>query len=289
MATKDALGDRMKNYYEGRYRFYLPRRIPVVIRLDGKSFHTFTKNFKRPYDEVLHEAMNKTLQYLCKNIQGCKFGYTQSDEITLLLTDYDTLSTDAWFDYALQKVTSVAASMATLMFNKYFEEALMKENSKFTTEFIDYEKHEFNPYYKNSELTELWYTHKRAHEKGALFDARCFTIPVEEVVNCFVWRQQDATRNAIQILGQCNFSTKELHGRSCNDIQDMLLTQRGINFNDMPTEFKRGVCCYKVTTPCLTRKIGYKTEWVIDTECPIFTQNRNYIEKHLYTSNEENR
>ena len=120
----DSLGDRMKEFYENRYRFYLPRKVPVMIRLDGRSFHSFTKGFLRPYDEVFHNAMNTTLLYLCKNIQGCKFGYTQSDEISLVLTDLDTLTTDGWFDYGVQKMCSVAASMATLEFNRQFIKAI---------------------------------------------------------------------------------------------------------------------------------------------------------------------
>ena len=102
-----------------------------------------------------------------------------------------------------------------------------------------------------------------------MFDSRCFNIPIEEVTNCFIWRQQDATRNAIQMLGQCNFSHKELHGKSCSAIQDMLMDQKGINFNDMPTEFKRGVCCRR----------DEDGKWVLDKEIPIFTQDRDYVDK----------
>lgn len=245
--NKDSLGDRMKENYENRAKTYLVRRMPVIIRLDGKAFHSFTKGFKRPYDEIFHNAMNDTLKYLCEHVQGCKFGYTQSDEITLVLTDYDTLTTDAWFGYAVQKMCSVAASMATLEFNKAFEKAI--ENA------VDISAVQCN-----------WYL--AALSKGAMFDARCFNIPEEEVTNCLIWRQQDATRNAIQMLGQCNFSHKELQGKSCNDIQDMLITQKGINFNDMPTAFKRGVCCKK----------NEEGKWVLDKESPIFTQDRCYVE-----------
>lgn len=117
---KDALGDRMKENYENRSKTYLTRRVPVMIRIDGKAFHTFTRHFNKPYDEVFHKAMNETLKYLCENIQGCKFGYTQSDEITLVLTDYDTLTTDAWFDYSVQKMCSISTSMATMKFNQAF-------------------------------------------------------------------------------------------------------------------------------------------------------------------------
>ena len=273
---KDSLGDRMKENYENRSKTYLVRRMPVIIRLDGKAFHTFTKGFKRPYDEVLHTTMNETMKYLCENIQGCKLGYTQSDEITLLLTDYDTLTTDAWFDYSVQKMCSVVASMATLKFNKSLERLV--------------EHYEFDllgkvDYREDTEAYNYSENLRQAILKGAMFDSRCFNIPKEEVTNCFIWRQQDATRNAIQMLGQCNFPHKELQGKSCNDIQDMLMLQKGINFNDMPTEFKRGVCCIKKEVPCTDRLIGYKLDWVLDKEIPIFTQDRNYIEK-IFKENE---
>lgn len=266
---KDSLGDRMKENYENRSKTYLTRRTPVIIRLDGKAFHTFTRGMKKPYDEILHNTMNETLKYLCENIQGCKLGYTQSDEITLLLTDYDTLTTSAWFDYNVQKICSVSASMATMAFNQYFA--------------LNYKEYEE---YAHSELKlkapEVLYCDSiRSKLHSAMFDARCFNIPESEVTNCFIWRQQDATRNAIQMLGQCNFSHRELQNKSCNDIQDMLMLEKGINFNDMPTAFKRGVCCVKKEVKCTDRLIGYKTDWVLDKEIPIFTQDRNYVEKYV--------
>lgn len=269
MSKQDSLGDRMKENYENRSKTYLVRRMPVIIRLDGKAFHTFTKGLKKPYDEVFHKTMNDTMKYLCENIQGCKLGYTQSDEITLLLTDYDTLTTAAWFDYSVQKMCSVSASMATMAFNKY-----LRENTEYY-----FMEHSWDEDY----LAIL----SLAITKGAMFDSRCFNIPIEEVTNCFIWRQQDATRNAIQMLGQCNFSHKALQNKSCNDIQDMLMLEKGINFNDMPTEFKRGVCCikeeyYPEPTPgyenCEVDATSVRTRWVIDKEIPIFTQDRKYIE-----------
>lgn len=274
---KDSLGDRMKENYENRAKTYLTRRTPVIIRLDGKAFHTFTRGMQKPYDEIFHNTMNATMKYLCENIQGCKLGYTQSDEITLLLTDYDTLSTDAWFDYNVQKICSVSASMATMAFNKFFDKNIQEYDLEW-----------------KSGLTPQCVEIQQAHREyittllkvlnvGAMFDSRCFNIPEEEVTNCFIWRQQDATRNAIQMLGQCNFSHKELHGKSCNDIQDMLMIQKGINFNDMPTEFKRGVCCVKeiYQDPDVDIKDGAcpRSHWVLDKEIPIFTQDRDYVER----------
>ena len=106
--------------YENISRNYLTRRVPVIIRLDGKAFHTFTRGMAKPFDDVLTQTMQHTMKCLCENIQGCILGYTQSDEITLVLTDYATIKTDAWFGYNIQKMTSVAASMATLAFNQEF-------------------------------------------------------------------------------------------------------------------------------------------------------------------------
>lgn len=278
----DSLGDRMKENYENRAKTFLVRRMPVIIRLDGKAFHTFTKGLKKPYDEIFHNAMNATMKYLCENIQGCNLGYTQSDEITLLLTDYDTLTTDAWFDNNVQKICSVSASMATMAFNKYLRE--LTDNYLKSDSWVNH--------YWEEDVEKYANTLKKAIDKGAMFDSRCFNIPVEEVTNCFIWRQQDATRNAIQMLGQCNFSHKELHNKSCNDIQDMLMTQKGINFNDMPTEFKRGVCCLKEEyypepvagyENCPIDATSVRTRWVLDKEIPIFTQDRDYVE-NTFTS-----
>lgn len=266
MAFKDPLGDRMKNNYENRAKMYLTRRTPVIIRIDGNAFHTFTRGFTRPYDTVFHNAMNATLEHLCKNIQGCKFGYTQSDEITLLLTDYDKLTTDAWFNYSVQKMCSIAASMATVAFNRAFlEECSQWSNTSF------FDGAEFK------DLTEkektLLDAYSKAAEKGAMFDARCFNIPEDEVANNFIQRQNDATRNAIQMLGQTHFSHSQLDGKSQSDVQDMLMNERHINFNDMPVEFKRGVCCYR----------GEDGKWVLDKSCPIISQDRAYVEKHVFT------
>ena len=272
---KDSLGDRMKSNYENRSKTYLIRRQPVILRLDGKAFHTFTKGFKRPYDEVFHNVMNETMKYLCENIQGCKLGYTQSDEITLLLTDYDTLTTDAWFDYSVQKMCSIASSMATLMFNKMLAREIREMNKKYNVQSPTDFDEGFDWQYHNKLVDVL--------EKGAMFDCRCFNIPKEEVANCFIWRQQDATRNAIQILGQTHFSHKELNGKSCNDIQDMLMLQKNINFNDMPTEFKRGICCVRkeLQNPNVDIKDGAfpRLKWVLDKEIPIFSKDFDYIEK----------
>ena len=250
---KDNLGDRMKENYENRAKTQLLRRTPVIIRLDGKSFHAFTRGFDKPFDDILIEAMQQTMLTLCKEIQGCVLGYTQSDEITLVLTDYTKLETSAWFDYDIQKVCSVSTSIATLVFNRCFLNEIQKK------------------YESISELTVSVYY--QAWLKGALFDARCFNIPKEEVTNCLLWRQQDATRNSINAVGQAYFSHKELYGLNTNQVQDKLFKEKGINWNDLPIYLKRGSCCIK-------QEINELSVWVIDNYIPIFKEDgRNYIEK----------
>lgn len=245
MGDRTSLGDRMKGY-EQIPRTFLMRRNPVIIRLDGKAFHTFTRGMIKPFDEVLQRTMQDTMKYLCENIQNCKLGYTQSDEITLLLIDYEELNTDAWFGNNIQKMTSVSASMATLAFNKAFRENVTALDNG---SYYDMMSQKFDK---------------------ALFDSRVFSIPKEEVCNCFLWRQQDATRNSIQSVGQANFSHKELHKKSVKMIQEMLFTEKDINWNDYSTINKRGSCCVRVDG-----------QWEIDNETPIFSQDRNYIEKFV--------
>ena len=137
MPVKDELATRMKEFYEGVPKTRLVRRMPVAIRLDGKAFHTFTRGFKKPFDEVLGKAMRKTMKYLCENIQGCVLGYTQSDEITLILLDYKYLNSDAWFDYEIQKMCSIAASMATMAFNKAFASNVAKQSKRLYSEYLE--------------------------------------------------------------------------------------------------------------------------------------------------------
>ena len=272
MPVKDELGTRMKEFYEGVPKTRLVRRMPVAIRLDGKAFHTFTRGFEKPFDEVLGKSMRETMKYLCENIQGCVLGYTQSDEITLILVDYQNLNSCAWFDYEVQKMCSIAASMATMAFNKFF------------TKNVNYFEmtHEYD-----DTINEYCTTLVNAAEKGAMFDARVFNIPKEEVCNLIYWRQLDATRNSIQMVGQANFSHKELQNKSCNMIQEMLFAEKGINWNDYPTHLKRGSCCIKTTiqNPNVDIKDGAypKSIWMIDLDIPIFKgDDRQYIDKLIY-------
>lgn len=253
---KDSLGDRMKNYYENAYRMHLTRRTPVIIRIDGCHFHTFTRGMKKPYDMVLKKAMWNTALHLCENIQNARLAYVQSDEISILLVDYNKFATSAWFDNNMQKMASVSASIATMAFNKFFTE----ESEEATHYSPSISEKEFRMY-------------KRKWD-SAIFDSRVFNIPESEVCNYFIWRQQDATRNSIETLGRCYFSQKELNGVNCNDIQDKLMTEKNINWNDAPVFFKRGVCIKRF-------KEEDNSGWVLDMNIPIFTQARKYIEQNL--------
>lgn len=289
MPIRDDLGTRMKTFYENIPKTRLMRRVPVAIRLDGKAFHTFTRGFQKPFDFVLMDTMQQTMKYLCENIQGCVFGYTQSDEITLILVDYQKFTSDAWFDYEVQKLTSVSASMATMAFNKYFSENVVEYNLT------------HDPLVKRRE--GLLDNYISAVEKGALFDARCFNIPKEEVTNLIYWRQLDATRNSIQMVGQAHFSHDELQDKTCNMIQDMLMTKYGINWNDFTIPCKRGTACIKVATKVTenikrepqpfgedrvtTTIIEERPIWVIDKNMPILKgEDRKYVDDLIYIGEE---
>lgn len=204
---KDALGDRMKANYENRTRFYLPRRTYTVIRIDGKAFHAFTARMKfgKPYSSTLSHIMDRTAVKICENIQGAKFCFVQSDEISIVLTDFDNLGTDAWFDGNIQKITSISASLATGYFN-----SILRENLPLPPETV------------------------------AFFDARVFTIPsYTEVENYLIWRQQDAVRNSVQMLAQSLYSHRQLQGKNNSELQEMIF-QKGMNWNEVHTHHKRG-------------------------------------------------
>lgn len=284
MPVNDELGKRMKEFYEQVPKTRLVRRTPVAIRIDGKAFHAFTRGFEKPFDEVLGKAMRETMKYLCESIQGCVLGYTQSDEITLILIDYKKLTSSAWFDYEVQKMCSIAASMATMAFNRVFKEEV---NAWFGEQTVPI----------SESIAQRYSLYMEKIDKGAMFDARVFNIPKEEVANLIYWRQLDATRNSIQMVGQTNFSHSELQNKSCNQIQEMLFQERDINWNDFPTHLKRGSCCVKseATTTCAKTVDGKvitwaaeRPHWEIDLEIPIFKEEgRQYInDRILYDDGE---
>lgn len=259
------LDDRMKQY-EYVTRTYLPNRLPVIIRIDGKAFHTFSKGFKKPFDGFLSCAMTSTTKKLVENVEGCVFGYTQSDEISLLLKNDQTNETSPWFDNNISKLISLSASMATLYFNDSFRKTIE-----------DWVANEGVPY---KDAARYW----TAIDKGALFDSRAFVLPnVEEVVNYFLYRQQDCTKNSIQSVAQANFSHKEIQGLNCDQLQEKLFQERKINWGeDTPTKYKRGIGVYKsrveVETP---NGKAIRTKPIIDKELPIFSQDRDFI-KNIY-------
>jgi tRNA(His) guanylyltransferase len=247
----DELGERMKDY-ENRSRHLLPRRTYTIMRLDGKAFHTFTKKmkFERPYDLRLMRVMDNTAIALCENIQGAVMAFVQSDEITLLLTDFTTLKTDAWFDGNIQKMTSISASIATVAFN--------------------------NGMYLDDEILANM-------DNVAYFDSRVFPMPsADEVVNNFIWRQQDSTRNSIQMGAQALYSQKELHGKNGSQLQELMF-QKGINWNDYPVGFKRGrmIVREQYEHSGLNKKTGQEEKSIrhrwVSVEPPIFTQDKNFL------------
>lgn len=246
------LGDRMKRY-ERVSDSKLTRRMPVIGRIDGKAFHTFTKNMEKPFDKRFQSAMLTVAGMVCREIQGCKIAYVQSDEINLLLTDYDELNTDSWFDYRISKMCSVAAGFASAY------------------------------------MTLLY-------QKLAVFDARFFNIPKEDVCNYFVWRQQDAVKNSINSYAQTMFPQAELQGKHGGQLQEMMFQQHGFNWNEVPVINKRGACAKYYPDP--SRAVfdfqapvevkfcgGYG--WGSDYDIPEFAKDRVYIEKLILTNEEK--
>lgn len=217
------IGIRMKQY-ESVTEQKLTRRVPVILRIDGRAFHTITrKRFGKNFSMEFAEQMMKTAQVVMKDIQGCDFCYSQSDEISFLLTDYKTIRTSGWFDYDIRKLISISASLASAVFSQLYG-------------------------------------------RNVCFDSRCFSLPQDEVCNYFIWRQIDATRNAIQMAGREYFSHKQLHLKTGNMIQELLFQEKQINFNDYPIVRKRGFAICKDD---------------VDLKIPIFTQDRHYIEKFV--------
>lgn len=248
-SIKDSLGDRIKSY-ENSYRISLPIRMPIIVRVDGKSFHQYTKGLNKPVDERLVNCMNETAKFLCQNIQGCQIAYVQSDEISLLLNNFKTLETQSWHNNVLQKMVSVSAAMASAKFTSI-------SNSIFGA------------------------------TKLAMFDSRIFIIPKEEVCNYFIWRQQDATRNSVQMLARSLYSHKECIDKNNSDLQELCF-QKGINWNNCPVSQKRGRCIIKKQNvksglnpiSGITQKV-FRSDWAVDNNIPIFSLDRKYIEQYL--------
>lgn len=231
----DSLGDRMKRY-ESVTDVILTPRMPTILRLDGKGFHQWTRRVQaeRPFDTGLHRCMTQTLQTLCRETQGTVFGYTQSDEMSLVLQDYFAHDTEAAFGKRLQKLVSLSAALATAQFNALAPKVFRDPP---------------------------W----------ALFDARAFVLPREEVTNYLLWRQQDATRNSIRMVGHSVLSSRSLLGVSNDQLQERLWRDHGINWNDYPVWAKRG-------SACLYDPVA---GWTLDDAMPVLSQDRAYVDQYL--------
>ena len=223
-----SIGARMKFNYEFPFLYRLPDRMPVIIRIDGKSFHTLAKrlNWKKPFDTDYVQDMQTMVVELCKEIMNVKLVYLQSDEASFLLIDYEEIQTQPWFRNEIQKLCSVTAGFASSKMSLMIGQE-------------------------------------------AVFDARVFIIPPLEVCNYFIWRQRDWKRNSINMAARANFSQKEIHGLNCDEIQEKLWQERGINWADYPIFLKRGSCVIK------------QGAWFIDNEIPDFTKNREYINRFI--------
>ncbi|MBL8213584.1 MAG: hypothetical protein JNK87_22890 [Bryobacterales bacterium] len=259
----DPVGSRMKEKYESAFRLVVPQRTYLIVRVDGRSFHTYTQGSERPYDRRIAEAMDAGAQALCAEMMGCRFAYGQSDEYSFLATDFDTLQSEAWFKGNIQKIASIGASIFTAAFN----------------------------YARMGQARELGVALDGAEGRtwmSASFDARVFVIPSRsEVENYFIWRQQDASRNSLNMLASFHYSHEELLNTGASERHE-LLHKRGVNWNDCPTDQKRGRVIAKRER---TRQVSYvhkrtqerveeivaESYWALDSEIPVFTQDRGYL------------
>jgi tRNA(His) 5'-end guanylyltransferase len=235
--------------YERAYDVRLPLRLPVIVRVDGRAFHTWCRKLERPFDGTFVGFMNGVGLRLCEGLQGARLGFIQSDEVSVLLHNYRTLQTQAWLDNRLQKMVSHAGSIASAQ--------MASEAMRYTT---------------NCGKPRL-----------AQFDARAFVLPEAEVANYFWWRQRDAERNSIQMLARSLYSHKQLHRKNSDDLQEMCFA-RGHNWNDLLVSERRGRCVVRVA-----REVDgvERHEWQIDQEPPRFVnEGREYVERLLVTEDE---
>jgi len=255
----DDLGDRMKSQYEGRTRYLLPRRTYTLLRADGRAFHTYTKNLPRPFDDGLTDDMNATAIALCESIDGAQLAFVQSDEISVLITDFATPETNAWFDGNIQKMVSIGASIATVAFNA----------ARAARGPLPDPKH--------------W----------AQFDARVFTVPDPiEVENYFIWRQQDATRNSILMVAQAHYTAAQIHGHNTAELRKMLASDKGVTWEELPARFRLGRVVLRrervSDVEFVDKRTGEprKVEGVVRRSweaeaAPSFTADRAFLRQHI--------
>lgn len=260
--SHDTLGDRMKAY-EVASRTTLPGRLPVIIRVDGKAFHTYTKGTDRPFDMYLGDVMVDTAKKLCEEIQGAQLAYTQSDEISILVHGYKKFESQPWFDNQVQKMVSVAAGIAS----SHFTANSWKIVCRGAKTVVD-------------------------NLKPAVFDARVFVLPEADVCNYFLWRQQDATRNSVQMLARSLYSHKQVENNNTSKLKEMC-AEKGQPWDDLPTRWKRGVCVIKgeELLPiggqlANSLKSATRTRWIPDYQIPVFSQDREYVNKYLAVEEE---
>lgn len=218
---KDALGTRIK-LYEAVSNYNLLPNSPLFIRVDGKAFHTFARDACKPFDHHLIDSMVYATRLTAKEMQGFKLAYTQSDEATFMLTDYDTFETQGWFNYELNKVVSIAASAFTAHFNHYYHG-----------------------------------TDNHPMQTQAMFDARAFNVPQEDAPNVFVWRQKDWMRNSVQMLARSLYSHKELERKNNLELLEMIKS-KGSVWDELSNQLKYGT----FVTPdneCVYSQFDYST------------------------------
>lgn len=274
----DNLGNRIKNY-EGITRQFLIPKVPTILRLDGIAFHTYTKKFKRPFDDVLINAMNETAIYLCSKIQGAKFAFVQSDEISIYLSDRDNIESQLWYKGNIQKIVSASASFAAAKFNQLM--FIAECNKQHGNSAIDV--------LTKNDITSL---------KLAEFDSRVFQVPNDdEVLNTLLWRQNDCTRNSISSVAQSLYSHTELNKKNTKEMQELIF-QKGQNWDKLDPLLKRGRFINKNTY--VNGSLAYKKndnyyldqnynelvliddnsvirhKWEV-IECPIFSKQREFI------------
>lgn len=248
---KTTLGDRQKAY-EKAYDIKIIKRLPVIVKADGKNFSKYTKknNFKKPFDDVFSDAMSNAMKDTASNIEGCIFSYTQSDEITFILRNDQSLISSPWFDNRIQKICSIVSSIISVAFNDYIN-----------------------------------------NSSRAYFDTRVFAVPtIYEAENYIHWRQNDCVKNSISAA--CYYEVAKIKGKKTarglmhklnqKQQQELLFQETGINWNDYPVKFKRGVGAFREAHEVeVDGNKCIRSPWVIDNNIPRFTQNRQYLEDIL--------
>jgi tRNA(His) guanylyltransferase len=263
--SKDTLGARMKANYEDRSRHFFSRRTYTLVRVDGRAFHTWTRGLQRPYDVALMQCMDAVAVALCEELAGAQCAFVQSDEVSILLTDFDDIDTQAWFDGSQSKIESVSASIATMAFNRHV--MALKLAAEVTHAMLD----------DDVKFHKLKIASK---EPNATFDSRAWVIPDPiEVENYFIWRQQDAIRNSVTMLASAYASHKELHGKSASQRHD-IIHKAGDNWARHSVSFKHGriIKYYPPSKDRVyTKGIPKESNWKVDNETPSFQKQRQYL------------